>query len=73
MVSSYFIAIATNPFLWTQSSAYYQSAPANFYAKFWHENSLHGLAYGFCYDDVAEQAPLVENQAPRGIILDIIW
>lgn len=65
--------VATNPGAWTNPAAYYTAAPANFYAKFWHDHSLEGKAYGFCYDDVADQSPLIETHSPRGVVLDIIW
>ncbi|HEX4787494.1 MAG TPA: discoidin domain-containing protein, partial [Actinospica sp.] len=32
-------------------SLYYQTAPANYYAQFWHQNAINGLQYGFPYDD----------------------
>ena len=32
---------------------FYQAAPANYYAQFWHENAINGLQYGFPYDDDA--------------------
>ena len=37
-------------------SQFYQAAPANYYAEFWHENAINGLAYGFPYDDVDGQS-----------------
>src|SRR5262249_36819080 len=38
--------------LWTSSTTFYQSAPADYYARFWHTRALDGKAYGFPYDDV---------------------
>jgi hypothetical protein len=32
-------------------SDYYQNAPCNYYAAFWHSVAVNGLAYGFAYDD----------------------
>ncbi len=42
-------------------SQYYQSAPANYYAKFWHTNAINGLAYGFPYDDVDGQSSYISH------------
>ncbi len=37
---------------------FYTAAPANYYAKFWHDNAIDRLlAYGFPYDDVAGRPP----------------
>jgi len=52
-------------------SAYYQTAPYDYYAKFWHQHSLGGKAYGFCYDDVNNQSSSLTCTSPRGIILTI--
>ena len=65
--------IATDAANWENASAYYAQAPSNAYAAFWHQVNLSGLAYGFSYDDVAEQAPLIENHAPRGLVIDVKW
>lgn len=37
---------------WGNVLSYYNAAPANFYAQFWHGHAINQLAYGFCYDDV---------------------
>ena len=52
-------------------AAYYQAAPANYYAKFWHPHSISGLAYGFCYDDVNQQAAYLEVGDPKGLLIRI--
>lgn len=58
---------------WNNVSKYYQAAPANFYAKFWHDHSIDGLAYGFCYDDVNGQAAYLEIGDPKGLIVRVGW
>ena len=35
---------------------FYQAAPANYYAQFWHANAIDAVAYGFPYDDDAGQS-----------------
>jgi len=60
--------------LWgAPSAAWYASAPANYYAKFWHDHSVDGLAYGFCYDDVADQSSTVMATAPEHMVFGIRW
>ena len=49
-------AVALDTSNWFRASAYYDRAPRNDYARFFHTVSLHGLAYGFPYDDVADQS-----------------
>ena len=49
---------------WGDVSRYYvvddvNKGVFNFYAKFWHEFGIKNKAYGFCYDDVWEQATLL--------------
>lgn len=58
---------------WNNVSKYYQAAPANYYAKFWHNHSIDGLAYGFCYDDVNGQASYLEVGDPKGLIIRVGW
>ena len=36
---------------------FYLAGPANYYALFWHQNSINGKQYGFPYDDYAGQSP----------------
>ncbi|SDO06604.1 discoidin domain-containing protein [Actinacidiphila guanduensis] len=44
---------------------FYSGDPANWYAKFWHDHGINGLAYGFPYDDVAGQAAYTSMQNPQ--------
>ncbi|MEE4544505.1 glycoside hydrolase family 64 protein [Streptomyces sp. V4-01] len=46
-------------------SRYYKAGPANYYARFWHDNGIGGLAYGFPYDDVAGQSTFVSHASPK--------
>lgn len=56
---------------WSNPSNYYQEAPANFYAKFWHEQgiSFDNLSYGFAYDDVWEQSSSLHTPTPSKLII----
>ncbi len=58
---------------WNNVSNYYQAAPANYYAKFWHDHSINRLAYGFPYDDVNGQAAYLEVGDPKGLIIRVGW
>ncbi|SEG79548.1 Beta-1,3-glucanase [Actinacidiphila yanglinensis] len=44
---------------------FYSGDPANWYAKFWHDHAINGLAYGFPYDDVGGQAAYTSMQDPQ--------
>lgn len=52
---------------WSDPSTYYQVAPANFYAGFWHRSgiSIEKLSYGFAYDDVWEQSSSLHTPQPQ--------
>jgi len=52
-------------------SQYYLAGPADYFSKFWHDHSINGKAYGFCYDDVNDQSTTLTCPSPRGIILGI--
>ncbi len=65
--------IVIDPANWNNKSRYYLAAPANYYAKFWHDNGIDGLAYGFCYDDVNEQATLLFYSRPQTLTITCKW
>jgi hypothetical protein len=52
-------------------STYYKAAPANFYAKFWHDNAIDGKAYGFSYDDVHSQSTYVSHSDPQYLLVAV--
>jgi len=54
-------------------SRYYQSAPANYYAQFWHQNDINGLAYGFPYDDVDGQSSYISYANPQWLEVAVGW
>ncbi len=58
---------------WGDPSLYYQGAPANYYARFWHAHALGGLAYGFPYDDVAGQSSFVSHGDPQYLLVAVGW
>ena len=62
-----------DPSTWSTPSAWYLSAPANFYAQFWHRHSVGGLAYGFAYDDVSGQSSTITTNMPEHMAFGIGW
>ncbi|MCI2416828.1 glycoside hydrolase family 64 protein [Saccharopolyspora sp. K220] len=52
---------------------FYQSGPANYYAKFWHDHNINNLSYGFPYDDVADQASYVSRENPQWLLVAVGW
>ncbi|WP_408640788.1 beta-1,3-glucanase family protein [Streptacidiphilus jeojiense] len=52
---------------------YYLAAPANYYAKFWHDNDINNLAYGFPYDDVAGQSSFISHSDPQWLEVAVGW
>ena len=58
---------------WSDPSLYYQAAPANYYAKFWHDNAITHLAYGFPYDDYAGQSSFISHGDPQYLLIAVGW
>lgn len=65
--------VMEDPSKWNDPTAYYKSAPANYYAKFWHDHGINNLAYGYCYDDVADQATLLYYSQPSSLTISCYW
>jgi hypothetical protein len=58
---------------WGDPTRYYSAAPANYYAKFWHDHALSRLAYGFPYDDVAGQSSFISHGNPQWLLVAVGW
>jgi Beta-1,3-glucanase len=58
---------------WSTPSLYYQDAPANYYARFWHDHAIDNLAYGFPYDDYAGQSSFVSHDNPQWLEVAVGW
>lgn len=67
------LLMRVDPSQWSNASTYYGAGPANYYSKFWHDHSIDGLAYGFCYDDVRNHSTLLEHPSPRGMFITVGW
>jgi hypothetical protein len=58
---------------WETVSNFYRAAPANYYAKFWHDHAINKLAYGFPYDDVAGQSSFISHGDPQWLLVAVGW
>jgi hypothetical protein len=58
---------------WSDPSQYYKAAPANYYAKFWHDHAINHLAYGFPYDDYAGQSSFISHGNPQYLLIAVGW
>jgi hypothetical protein len=52
---------------------FYQAAPANYYAEFWHQNAINGKQYGFPYDDDAGQSSDISVTNPQYAVVAVGW
>jgi hypothetical protein len=52
---------------------FYQAGPANYYAQFWHHNTINGLQYGFPYDDYAGQSSDIAVTNPQYLVVAVGW
>src|SRR5258706_474031 len=59
--------------LWADPITFYQAAPAMYYEKFWHDNAINGLAYGFPYDDAGGFSSDLDHANPQYMIVAIGW
>jgi hypothetical protein len=57
--------------LWKDASTFYQQAPADYYARFWHKRGIDGKAYGFPYDDVGGYSTYVSHKNPQYMLVAI--
>lgn len=58
---------------WDDPSEFYTAAPANYYAKFWHDHGFDGKAYGFPYDDVGSYSTYISHDDPEYMLVAIGW
>jgi hypothetical protein len=59
--------------LWANPNGFYAAAPANYYARFWHERAIDGKAYGFPYDDVGGYSSYISHAGPQSMLVAIGW
>ncbi len=58
---------------WSDPAQFYKAAPANYYAKFWHDHAINHLAYGFPYDDYAGQSSFISHGDPQYLLVAVGW
>ncbi|WP_394833010.1 beta-1,3-glucanase family protein [Pendulispora rubella] len=63
----------SNQQLWANASTFYTAAPANYYAKFWHDHALGAKAYGFPYDDVGGYSTFISHDNPQYLLVAVGW
>jgi hypothetical protein len=64
--------VLADPADWEDPAAFYKAEPCNWYAKFLHEHSLDHKAYGFCYDDAANQAAFFSGKG-KELVVTLFW
>jgi hypothetical protein len=64
--------VAADPADWKEPAKYYQAEPCNWYSKFLHEHAIDHKAYGFCYDDAAEQAAYFSGDGDH-LVVTFYW
>ncbi len=64
--------VAADPADWRDASKFYAQEPSNWYSKFLHEHSIDKKAYGFCYDDYADQAAYFSGKGPE-LVVTLYW
>ncbi len=62
-----------NMTLWNDPTTFYVTAPADFYARFWHSRAIDGRAYGFPFDDVGSYSTYISHQNPTYMLVAIGW
>ena len=60
--------VADDPANFHDKTKFYQTLPYNWYSKFMHDHAIDHKAYGFCYDDAAEQASFFSAKGDAGIV-----
>ncbi|MZK50950.1 beta-1,3-glucanase family protein [Clostridium beijerinckii] len=65
--------VMLDPAHWNNSSYFYKDAPANYFAKFWHDHSYENKSYGFCYDDVFDFSSTLHVADPKYAIINVGW
>jgi len=65
--------LKTGNTLWQDGTTFYPVAPADYYAKFWHDHAQNGKAYGFPYDDVGSWSSYISHKNPQYMLVAIGW
>ncbi len=64
--------VLADPADWGDATKFYHAIPCNWYSKFLHEHTIDHKCYGFCYDDVSEQAAFFSGKGER-LSITLYW
>jgi hypothetical protein len=64
--------VLADPADWNAPAKFYQALPCNWYSKFLHEHTIDHKCYGFCYDDVSEQAAFFSGKGNQ-LVVTLYW
>jgi trimeric autotransporter adhesin len=59
--------------MWGNPSNFYQTAPASYYAQFFHANAINGQQYAFPYDDAGGYSADVGCTNPTTLLVAVGW
>ena len=59
--------------MWGNPNLFYQTAPASYYAQWFHANAINGQQYAFPYDDAGGYSSDVGCSNPQTLVLAIGW
>lgn len=59
--------------IWGNPNLFYLTAPADFYAQFWHQNAINYQQYGFPYDDSGGYSSDVSCRSPQTLVVAVGW
>jgi trimeric autotransporter adhesin len=59
--------------MWGNPSNFYQTAPASYYAQFFHANAINGQQYAFPYDDAGGYSADVGCSNPTTLLVAVGW
>ena len=64
--------VLADPADWRNPDTFYKAEPSNWYAKFFHDHAIDRKAYGFCYDDFADQAAFFSGKG-KEVVVTLFW
>jgi len=57
---------------WRDPAKFCRASPCNWCSKFFHEHAIDHKAYGFCYDDVSDQAAYFSGKGEK-VVVTLYW
>jgi fibronectin type 3 domain-containing protein len=59
--------------MWGNPNLFYQTAPASYYAQWFHANAINGQQYAFPYDDAGGYSSDVGCSNPQSLVVAVGW